>query len=237
MRAASIEAESADETALDLCRQFGMFESQRYAKVAEIHGFVAVRRGRFEEARRSYKEALLLTLRFGNAVAATSLRHNLAELELLLGDAARALELATAAADGARRMHFGRFEAISLTNVAACSLALNDAGGARNAAHDALDLAQGAYPWAAIVAIQHLATVAASGRGTAARRSSARLRQRLVSRQGLRTRRRGGPRVRNVDGGPARTTSRVADYDVKRRRRAPHRRRGDTRSARDLTTS
>ena len=43
-------------------------------------------------------------------------------------------------------MHFGRFEAISLTNVAACSLALNDAGGARNAAHDALDLAQGAYP-------------------------------------------------------------------------------------------
>ena len=163
MRAASIEAESADETALDLCRQFGMFESQRYAKVAEIHGFVAVRRGRFEEARRSYKEALLLTLRFGNAVAAMSLRHNLAELELLLGDAERALELATAAADGARRMHFGRFEAISLTNVAACSLALNDAGGARNAAHDALDLAQGAYPWAAIVAIQHLATVAALG--------------------------------------------------------------------------
>ena len=158
-----VEAESADETALDLCRQFGMFESQRYAKVAEIHGFVAVRRGRFEEARRSYKEALLLTLRFGNAVAAMSLRHNLAELELLLGDAERALELATAAADGARRMHFGRFEAISLTNVAACSLALNDAGGARNAAHDALDLAQGAYPWAAIVAIQHLAMVAALG--------------------------------------------------------------------------
>ena len=157
------EAESADEMTLGLCRQYGMFESQRYAKVAEVHAFVAVRRGRFEEARRSYTEALLLTLRFGNAVAATSLRHNLAELELLLGNAARALELATAAADGARRMRFGRFEAISLTNVAACSLALSDAGGARKAAHDALDLAQGAYPWAAIVAIQHLATVAALG--------------------------------------------------------------------------
>ena len=157
------EAESADEAALRLCRQFGMLESQRYAKVAEIHAFVAVRRGRFEEARRSYTEALLLTLRFGNAVAATSLRHNLAELELLLGDAERALELATAAAGGARRMHLGRFEAISLTNVAACSLALSDTGGARNAAHDALDLAQDAYPWAAIVAIQHLATVAALG--------------------------------------------------------------------------
>ncbi|HEY6485546.1 MAG TPA: helix-turn-helix domain-containing protein [Candidatus Cybelea sp.] len=157
------EAESADETTLELCRQLGMFESQRYARVAEVHAFIAVRRGRFEEARRSYTEALLLTLRFGTAVAATSLRHNLAELELLLGDAARALELATAAADGARRMRFGRFEAISLTNVAACSLALGDAGGARKAAHDALDLAQGAYPWAAIVAIQHLATVAALG--------------------------------------------------------------------------
>lgn len=157
------EAESADETASGLCRQFGMFESQRYAQVTEIHAFVAVRRGRFEEARRSYTEALLLTLRFGNAVAATSLRHNLADLELLLGDPARALELATAAADAARRMRFGRFEAISLTNVAACSLALGDTGGARNAAHDALDLAQGAYPWAAIVAIQHLANVAALG--------------------------------------------------------------------------
>ncbi len=157
------EAESADETALRICRQCGLFESHRYATVAEVHAFVAVRRGRFEEARRSYAEALQLRLRFGNAVAVTSLRHNLAELELLLGNAERALELATAAADGARRMHFGRFEAISLTNVAACSLALGDPDGARKAAHDALDIAQGAYPWAVIVAIQHLATVAALG--------------------------------------------------------------------------
>ena len=126
-----------------------------------VRAFVAVRRGRFDEARRSYTEALALTLRFGSAVGATSMRHNLAELELLLGNTERALELATAATDGARRMHFSRFESISLTNVAACSLALGDVDGARQAAHDALELAQGAYPWGSIVAVQHLATVAA----------------------------------------------------------------------------
>jgi predicted ATPase/DNA-binding XRE family transcriptional regulator len=157
------EAESADETAQRLCHDFGMLESHHYARIAEAHAFIAVRRGRFEEARRSYAEALTLTRRFGSAVGGTNIRHNLAELELLLGNAQGALKLATAAADGARRMHFARFEAISLTNVAACSLALGDASGARDAAHDALELAQGGYPWAAIVAIQHLATVAALG--------------------------------------------------------------------------
>ncbi|HEX4014379.1 MAG TPA: helix-turn-helix domain-containing protein [Candidatus Cybelea sp.] len=155
------EADSADETALEICRRHDLFESRWYARVAEVHAFIAVRRGRFEEARKSYAESLRLTLCFGSAVGATSLRHNLAELELLLGNAEHALELATAAANGARRMRFGRFEAISLTNCAACSLALGDHDGARRAAHDALELAQSAYPWAAIVAIQHLATVAA----------------------------------------------------------------------------
>jgi len=155
------EAESASATAMTICRECDLLETRYYAVAAEMHAFVAVRRGRFEEARRSYTEALALTLRFGNAVAATSLRHNLAELELLLGSAERALELATAAADGARRLHFSRFEAISLANAAACSLALGDVDGARQAAHDALELAQGAYPWGSIVAVQHLATVAA----------------------------------------------------------------------------
>ncbi len=155
------DAELAIETALRTCVQFGMLESKRYAAVAEVRAFVAVRRGRFDEARRWYTEALALTLRFGSAVGETSLRHNLAELELLLGNPERALELATAAADIARRLHFGRFEAISLASAAACSLELGDVDGARQAAHDALELAQGAYPWGSIVAIQHLATVAA----------------------------------------------------------------------------
>jgi predicted ATPase/DNA-binding XRE family transcriptional regulator len=155
------EAESANATAMAICRECDLLETRYYATAAEVRAFVAVRRGRFEEARRWYAEALALTLRFGNAVGATSLRHNLAELELLLGSAQRALELATAAADGARRMHFSRFESISLTNVAACSLALGDVDGARQAAHDALELAEGTYPWGTIVAVQHLATVAA----------------------------------------------------------------------------
>ncbi|MGC2361917.1 MAG: helix-turn-helix domain-containing protein [Candidatus Cybelea sp.] len=155
------EAESANATAMAICREYDLLETRCYATAAEVRAFIAVRRGRFDEARRSYTEALALTLRFGSAVGATSMRHNLAELELLLGNTERALELATAAADGARRMHFSRFESISLTNVAACSLALGDVDGARQAAHDALELAQGAYPWGSIVAVQHLATVAA----------------------------------------------------------------------------
>jgi predicted ATPase len=155
------EAESANATAIAICRECHLLETRYYATAAEVRAFVAVRRGRFEDARASYAEALALTLRFGSAVGATSLRHNLAELELLLGNPERALELATAAADGARRMHFSRFESISLTNVAACSLALGDVDGAWQAAHDALEIAQGAYPWGSIVAVQHLATVAA----------------------------------------------------------------------------
>ncbi len=166
------EAASANAAAMRICRENAMLESRRYAGTLGVQGVIATRYGRFEEARTAYSEALALTRHNGGDVELTNLSHNLAELEFILGNTQRALQLANEAVASARRTRFTRIEAISLANLAAYSLALDDLDGAWRAAHDALEIAQDAYPMGAAVAIQHLATVAAL-RGDA--RSGARL--------------------------------------------------------------
>jgi hypothetical protein len=146
---------------LRLCREFRLVETRRYAGALRIAAIIAVRRGHFEDARRAFADGLALMVHLRDAVGATTASHSLAGLALLLGDTERALDLATAAAEGARRARFTQLEAIALTNAAACSLVLGDAEGARVAAREALEIAQGAYAVAATAAIQHLATVAA----------------------------------------------------------------------------
>lgn len=155
------EAETVSTTYLRICRERQMLETRRYAGAMETRAILAARRGDFEEARRLYTEGLALTLRVGSALAVTSFSHNLAELEFILGNNQRALELAIAAVEGARRSRLTRLETIASTNAAACYLALGDLESARQVAHDTLEIARDAYPMGAIIAIQHLATVAA----------------------------------------------------------------------------
>ncbi|HMF29748.1 MAG TPA: helix-turn-helix domain-containing protein, partial [Candidatus Cybelea sp.] len=113
------EAETASTTYLRICNERDMLETRRYAGAMETRAILAARRGNFVEARRLYAEGLALTQRVGSALAVTSFSHNLAELEHILGNHHRALELAIAAAEGARRSRLTRLEAIALTNAAA----------------------------------------------------------------------------------------------------------------------
>jgi predicted ATPase len=167
------EAEAANEVALRICREGGPKWSRRYATALAMRATIAQRGGRVDEAREFYTEALSLTTALGNSLEATALRGDLAELEFRAGNPARALEFVQVVAAAAREARAKRVEISARANAAAYQVVLGDIDGARLAAREALELARGAHPMDAAIAIQHLATVAAL-RGDAGR--AARLR-------------------------------------------------------------
>jgi tetratricopeptide (TPR) repeat protein len=167
------EAEAANDLELQICREGGPKWSRRYATALAMRATIAQRGGRVDEARQFYTEALSLTMALGNSLEATALRGDLAELEFRAGNPARALEFAQAVAAAARQARAKRVEISARENAAAYQLVLGDIDGARLSAREALELARGAHPMDAAIAIQHLATVAGL-RGDAGR--AARLR-------------------------------------------------------------
>jgi hypothetical protein len=122
---------------------------------------VASDSGHLDEARQLYGEAMTLSTSLGDREAAIGIRLNLAELEFYMGNANRALELASSIEAEPRVPHMKRFVFIALQNGAAYRLALGDIAGARTAAIDALQLARGAQAQHIMINIHHLATVAA----------------------------------------------------------------------------
>ncbi|HEV3091836.1 MAG TPA: helix-turn-helix domain-containing protein [Candidatus Cybelea sp.] len=167
------EAVAANALALRTCQERGLRGTHRYAAALGMRASIAARRGRIDEARQFYTEALSLTTALGDALEATVLRHNMAELEFGDGNLERALEFAEAAALAAHGARAKRLEITARANTAAYQLALGDVDGARASAAEALTLARGAYSMDAAIAMQHLAAVAAL-RGDA--RAGARLR-------------------------------------------------------------
>jgi len=155
------EAEAANERGLKLCRENGLTASRRYLAALDIRARVLTQRGRLDDARRYWQEALSLVSAFGDEHEATWLRINLGELEYRAGHFEQAKEFAEMAIDAARRLHSGHREAIALTNSAAYRIALGDLEGAHQTAQKALALARKVQPLNAAIAVQHLATVAA----------------------------------------------------------------------------
>jgi len=155
------EAEAANERGLQLCRENELTASRRYVAALDIRARVLTQRGRLDDARRYWGEALSLMSEFGDEHEATWLRINLGELEYRAGHFQQALEFAETATDAARRLHSRHREVIALTNSAAYRIALGDIEAARTAAGEALTLARGVQPLDAAIAVQHLATVAA----------------------------------------------------------------------------
>lgn len=162
------EAQRVSDRALQLCRENDLVRSRRYAWCLDVAARLAVHRGRSDEARHLYGQALAVMVATGDEFDATAIRQNMGELEFSVGNFAQALEHAETSLTAARRAHSQHREISALTNSAACRLALGDLDGARLTAAEALALARDAQPLDAAVSIQHLATVAAR-RGDARR--------------------------------------------------------------------
>jgi predicted ATPase/class 3 adenylate cyclase len=164
----SQEAQAAIERAIRVLNESGLTRSAIHACVLNNGAMVASDSGHLDEARQLYGEAMTLSTSLGDREAAIGIRLNLAELEFYMGNANRALELASSIEAEPRVPHMKRFVFIALQNGAAYRLALGDIAGARTAAIDALQLARGAQAQHIMINIHHLATVAA-GSGQAHR--------------------------------------------------------------------
>lgn len=167
------EAERISDRALKLYRENDLTRTRRYGWALDIAARLAAHRGRVEDARRSYAQALAVMTAVGDELDESGIRQNMGELEFSVGNVSEALEHAEAALADSRRAGSQHREISALVNSAACRLVLGDVDGARLTAAEALALAQEEQPLDAAVAIQHLATVA-SLRGDA--RHGARLR-------------------------------------------------------------
>jgi predicted ATPase/class 3 adenylate cyclase len=155
------EAEAANDRALRLSQESGLTRSGYHIGVLSAVGSIAHSFGRLDEAGQAYGEALALATALGDEFNEGAIRLNAAELEFQAGSAARALELVLAIkaeAHGSRSSH--NIYAASL-NCAAYRIALDDIAGARNDAREGLRLARGAMWLHTVIAIQHLAAVAA----------------------------------------------------------------------------
>jgi predicted ATPase/DNA-binding XRE family transcriptional regulator len=156
------EAEAASTRALRICQESGLTRSRRYAAALDMCARMAAIRDSVEEARQYYTEALSMMTALGDEHEAILIRINMGELEYRAGNFRRALEFADAAVTAARRLRSRHREITALANSAACCLALGNLEGARVNAAEALALARWAPPMEVAIAVQHLATVAAS---------------------------------------------------------------------------
>jgi ATP/maltotriose-dependent transcriptional regulator MalT len=146
---------------MQLSIESNLTRSSVHLGVLNRRATIARRFGRFGEARQLYGEALSLATALGNDYDASWMRLSMAELEFEMGDSSRALELARAVEDETAGPRTETHVILARANEAAYRLALGDIGGAHVAACEALRRGRGAYVQAAMIAIQHLATVAA----------------------------------------------------------------------------
>ncbi|MBV8067935.1 MAG: hypothetical protein JO113_08150 [Candidatus Eremiobacteraeota bacterium] len=122
---------------------------------------IAAERGRLDEARRIFAEALALATMLGADVQKTAIRANMADLEFRFGNTDRALDLMSAIkAEGPGLYSFTSTIAV-LVDSAAFNIALDDIAAACRDAREGLRLARGADPFLTAAAVQRLATVAA----------------------------------------------------------------------------
>jgi tetratricopeptide (TPR) repeat protein len=157
------EAQRLIDRALRLSLESDLTRSSIHLGAVNRAASIALRSRRFDEARQLYTEALSLATALGNDYDATWTRLSIAELEFQTGNTAKALDLASAVEGETNGPRTKSHALLALANVAAYRLALGDRAGARVAAREALRLGRGAYVQAPMIAIQHLATVAALG--------------------------------------------------------------------------
>jgi predicted ATPase/class 3 adenylate cyclase len=149
------------DRAMRLLEASGLTHSSIHLEALANKAVVAEVCGSLDEARQSYAEALSLATELGNETYPTTIRLNMAELELKMGNPARALEL-VGEVDVDIRLPRANLSAVTvLQNGAGYRIALGDIAGARTSARDALQLARGVFTLSFICSIQHLATVAA----------------------------------------------------------------------------
>jgi len=155
------EAEAELEQVIVLLRGLGMLGTIPHAHTLNIQAVALKEQGRLEEARRALEAALAVYTETGDDLLAATAQGNLAELAFSVGDGRHAVELARMANLAWRRIGSATGQSIMCTNLAAYYLALGDLTGARQAAKDALLLAQRAQlPYTFFPALQHLAAVA-----------------------------------------------------------------------------
>lgn len=157
------EAQAVIERGQQLSKEHGLTHSLVYADVLRTAAVIATGCGRFDEARGLLAEALALATALGYEPLAHLSRVHIAELEFRLGNFAEALELVSAMDAEIREQGTTEKQNLILTlvNGAAYRIALDDIPGAHLAARNGLRLARGMYLFYAVIAIQHLATVAA----------------------------------------------------------------------------
>ena len=155
------EAQVIIDRAVRLSSEHDLTHSSVRSNALNVAAIIAHFTGHLEEAQQLYAEALALATALENDYLAASLRVNMGELEFQIGNTERALEFARAvkAETNGRRADYNVM--VCLVNSAAYCIALDDLAGAHAAACDVLRLGRGAYVQRFMVAIQHLATVAA----------------------------------------------------------------------------
>ncbi|MBV8344056.1 MAG: adenylate/guanylate cyclase domain-containing protein [Candidatus Eremiobacteraeota bacterium] len=155
------EAQAVIDQAVQISKEHNLTRSSVYLNALNVAAIIAHFCGRLDDARHLYAEALALATALSNDYLATSFRLNMGELEFQTGNPVQALEFANAvvAETHGRRADYNVM--VSLVNRAAYSIALGEFTGARTAARDVLRLGRGAYVQRFMIAIQHLATVAA----------------------------------------------------------------------------
>jgi predicted ATPase/transcriptional regulator with XRE-family HTH domain len=155
------EAEAELDQVIALLRGLGMLGTIPHAHTLNIQAVAFKEQGRLDEARRALEAALAVYTETGDDLLAATAQGNLAELAFSVGDGRYAVELARTANLAWRRIGSATGQSIMCTNLAAYYLALGDLTGARQAAMDALVLAQRAQlPYTFFPALQHLAAVA-----------------------------------------------------------------------------
>lgn len=157
------EAESANRRAFEVCKENGLATSRRYAAALTLRAHICASKNSLDEARPYFAEAFSLLTALGEEHESNIVRLNMGELEYSAGEFRQALEYADAALAAARRVGSRHREASALVNAAAYRLTLGDLDGAYANARDALQLSDWASPIEVAAAIQHLASVAATG--------------------------------------------------------------------------
>ncbi len=156
------DAEVLIDRALALYREHGKTRSKAYAVALDSRALLLHARGRIDEARDVYAEAIALYESLGDEERAMTPRMYMADLEFRAGNARHALECAT---DAIAYFHARRNvmrEANALANAAAYRLALGEIDEAEREARGSLVLCEQLQSAQMIaVAIEHLAGVAA----------------------------------------------------------------------------
>jgi predicted ATPase/class 3 adenylate cyclase len=156
------EAGAALEDAVERLRALG--ERRAYLKGLISQGFVATMRGREQEARALYEQALTFSRDSKPSQAIAVVTANLALLEFSCGNTTRALELGNQAVGLSKKLNDASLQASLLVNLAAFLIEDRQYAAARTLSHEALELAhERHYTIPLCIAIDHLSVIAAIG--------------------------------------------------------------------------